>query len=134
MRHSADMQLVCSMYPVTDLDAAVDLYLSIGFRNVARPDQDTVLLAGVDSPHVSIMLQRHPVEVHAGTGPVFRIDNVADFHRAHPELDWVFAPVPLPTGDYALFRDSERNPVRLVDFNADSGRYARLFPPELPAK
>ena len=118
------------MYPVTDLDAAVDLYLSSGFRDVARPDQDTVLLAGVDSPHVSIMLERHPVEIQAGAGPVFRIDNVAEYHRSHPDLDWVFAPVPLPTGDYAMFLDHERNPVRLVDFRTDSGRYARLFPPD----
>ncbi|MFD0555951.1 hypothetical protein FB566_1169 [Stackebrandtia endophytica] len=121
------MQLLCSIYPVTDLDAAVDLYRSVGFQDVARPDQDTVLLAGGESSHVTVMLERHPVESQAGPGPVFRIANVESFRQDHPELDWVFGPVPLPTGGYGLFRDPEGNPIRVMDFGTDSGRYARLF-------
>ncbi|GAA4904266.1 hypothetical protein GCM10023223_21130 [Stackebrandtia albiflava] len=117
------------MYPVEDIDAAADLYLKVGFRDVARPDHDTVLLAGPDSSHVEVMLERHPVESAAGAGPVFRIDDVARFHASYSDLDWMFGPVTLPTGGYALFRDPAGNPVRIVDFTADTGRYARLFRP-----
>jgi len=75
-------------------------------------------------------LERHPVESAAGPGPIFRIQDVAAFCALHPELNWMFGPVRLPTGDYALFRDTTGNPVRLVDFSVDGGgRYARLFRP-----
>lgn len=122
------MELLCTLYPVDDLDAAAAVYQAIGFRDVARPDQDTVLLAGPDSPYVDVMLERHPVESQAGAGPVFRIADVAGFIAAHSDLDWVFGPFRLPTGDYALFKDPSSNPVRLVDFSAES-RYASLFRP-----
>lgn len=122
------MELLCTMYPVeTDLETTARFYLDLGFRDIARPDKDTVLLAGNDSPYVEIMLERHPIEAEAGSGPVFRIDDVVAFHAANPELDWRFPPVDLPTGKYALFCDAEGNPVRIADFSADSGRYAKLF-------
>ena len=122
------MELLCTVYPVAeDLDTTAQFYLDMGFRDVARPDKDTVLLASGDSPYVEIMLERHPVEAAAGSGPVFRVADVTAFHADNPDLDWRFPPVDLPTGKYALFCDSEGNPVRLADFRNDSGRYARLF-------
>lgn len=122
------MDLLCTMHPVTDLEAAAEQYLSIGFHDVARPDQDTVLLSPQAGGYVEVMLERHPVESHAGIGPVFRIDDVEAFHADHSDLDWMFAPVDVVSGKYALFRDQDRNPIRVVDFR-DGGRFARLFRP-----
>lgn len=122
------MELLCTFYPVEgDLEAALEFYQDLGFRDIARPDKDTVLLSTGDSPYLEIMLLRHPVESQAGSGPVFRVDDAVAFHAAHPELNWRFRPVDLPMGKYALFIDAEGNPVRIADFSADSGRYARLF-------
>lgn len=123
------MELLCTLFPVEDLDAAASFYLDMGFRDIARPDQDTVLLGAPDSDYIEIMLERHPVESQAGSGPVFRVPDVEEFHTANPKLDWRFAPVELPTGKYALFCDNQGNPVRIADFRNDTGRYARLFRP-----
>lgn len=123
------MELICTVYPVDDLEATAKQYLELGFKDVARPDQDTVLMSTDQSRYVEVMLERHPAESAAGAGPVFRMPDVAAFHEANPSLDWVFAPVELPTGGYAIFRDPSGNPVRIVDFSRDSGRYARLFRP-----
>ncbi|HIV59052.1 MAG TPA: VOC family protein [Candidatus Stackebrandtia faecavium] len=123
------MELLCTMYPVEDLEAAAAFYLELGFKDIARPDVDTALMASPASNYVEIMLERHPVEMEAGSGPVFKVPDVATFHTEHPDLDWRFAPIDLPNGKYALFCDSQGNPVRLADFRNDSGRYARLFRP-----
>ncbi|HZE37531.1 MAG TPA: hypothetical protein VE172_01860 [Stackebrandtia sp.] len=117
------------MYPVDDVETAAACYLSLGFRDVARPDHDTVLLADNDSPYVDILLEQHPVESKAGSGPVFRIADVSEFHRENPSLRWMGPPVEIPPGKYGIFMDPAGNPVRVVDFTNDSGRYARLFRP-----
>lgn len=123
------MELLCTVYPVEDLETAAAHYLGLGFRDIARPDHDTVLLAAQDSRYVDIMLERHPVEAHIGSGPVFRIDDVMAMQSGKPDLDWLGPPVDIPTGKYGVFRDPDGNPVRVVDFTADSGRFASLFRP-----
>ncbi|WP_041625152.1 VOC family protein [Stackebrandtia nassauensis] len=112
-----------------DLETAAAHYLNLGFRDVARPDHDTILLAADESPYVDVMLERHPVEAHLGSGPVFRIEDVEGMHASQPDLNWVGQPVDIPTGKYAIFRDPDGNPIRVVDFTADSGRFASLFRP-----
>lgn len=121
------MELLCAMYPVEDLDASAELFRRLGFRDIARPDEDTLLLSANESGLVEIMLERHPLEMKAGPGPVFRVDDVAAFHAGKPELAWLLPPTEIATGHYAVFADPAGNPVRLVDFTRDSGRYARLF-------
>ncbi|GIG65821.1 VOC family protein [Phytomonospora endophytica] len=120
------MELLCAMYPVEDLDTVAEHYRALGFVDVARPDEDTLLLSSGEGP-VTVMLERHPLEMKAGPGPVFHIDDVAAFHAEKPELRWLLPPTEIATGHYAVFADPAGNPVRLVDFTRDSGRYARLF-------
>lgn len=121
------MELLCAMHPVEDLDSAAEHYRRLGFRDVARPDEDTLLLAFGDGAPVTVMLERHPLELKAGAGPVFHVEDVAAFHLEQADLAWVLPPTEIATGHYAVFRDPAGNPVRLVDFTRDSGRYARLF-------
>jgi catechol 2,3-dioxygenase-like lactoylglutathione lyase family enzyme len=123
------MELLCTVYPVTDLEAAARFYLDLGFRDVARPDKETILLATNDSPYVEIMLENHPAEHGTRSGPVFRIEDVEKFFQSKPDFDWIFRPVEIVTGMYAAFRDADGNPIRVADFRNDSGRYARLFRP-----
>lgn len=123
------MDLLCTVYPVEDLEAAAAHYLDLGFRDIARPDHDTILLAAPDSSYIDLMLERHPVEAHFGSGPVFRVDDVAALHTDKPELDWFGPPVDIIVGKYGGFRDPDGNPMRVVDFSADSGRFASLFRP-----
>ncbi|MEV0646971.1 hypothetical protein AB0I28_17070 [Phytomonospora sp. NPDC050363] len=121
------MELLCAMYPVEDLEAVAELYRGLGFKDVARPDEDTLLLSAGESGPVEIMLERHPLEMKAGPGPVFRVDDVTAFHADKTELTWLLPPTEIATGHYAVFADPARNPVRIIDFTRDSGRYARLF-------
>lgn len=121
------MELLCALYPAEDIDAAAELYRGLGFRDVARPDEDTILMSANESGHVEMMLERHPLELKAGPGPVFKVPDVASFHAEKPDLTWLMAPREIATGHYAVFADPTGNPVRIVDFTRDNGRYARLF-------
>ena len=110
-------------------DALVRLVL--GWASVAalRAGYSVELLAGGDSPYVQIMLEQHPVESKAGAGPVFRVADVTAFATDNPGLTWLGTPVDIPPGKYGIFFDTAKNPVRVVDFTNDSGRYTRLFRP-----
>jgi hypothetical protein len=121
------MELLCAVYPVSDLETAAEQYRSIGFRDIARPDEDALLLSPNEAGHVEVMLIRHPMESKAGAGPVFKLPDVEAFHADNPGLPWLMPPRAIATGHYALYADPSGNPVRLVDFTRDSGRYARLF-------
>ncbi|GLZ76421.1 hypothetical protein Afil01_12280 [Actinorhabdospora filicis] len=121
------MELLCALYPAEDIDAAAELYRGLGFRDIARPDEDTILMSANDDGHVEVMLERHPLERKAGPGPVFKVADVAAFHAERPALTWLLPPREIATGHYAVFADPAGNPVRIVDFTRDSGRYARLF-------
>ncbi|GAA1578419.1 hypothetical protein GCM10009789_34920 [Kribbella sancticallisti] len=119
------------MVGVEHLDASVDFYRELGLVPVWWPDDDSVLLATGPAEVPMIMLSRNCDETRLGPGGVFAIDDLDEFHRRHPDLDWLVAPVDGSVGRYAAFGDRTGVPIRLVDYShepAAAAVFARRGP------
>jgi hypothetical protein len=117
------MKLLFEIRPVEHLEASVDYYRALGLEPLGWPDDDTALLAPHDG-EATIVLVRDPAEAALGSGGVYEVGDVDTFFNAHPELDWLIAPVTNSLGRYAVFADRTGTCIRLLDPNPYLGTAA----------
>jgi len=113
------MKLTFLYQPVTDLKASIALYRdALGFEESWREGDSTVAFR-LPGTEVELML-----DVPPGTGPqwgaggFYAVDNVDEFRRAHPDLDWQ-GEIDMPDGKGATFLDPSGNTVHLFDQSGD---------------
>ncbi len=108
------MKLLFECRPVEHLEASVDYYRGLGLDAIGWPDDDTALL-GPRGGTPTIVLVRDPAEAAIGCGGVYDVGDVDTFFEAHPELDWLLAPVSGSLGRYAVFADRTGTCIRVLD-------------------
>jgi hypothetical protein len=124
------MKLLFELRPVEHLEASVEYYRGLGLDPLGWPDDDTALLAPRDGGP-TIVLVRDPAESALGCGGVYDIGDVDAFFEAHPDLDWLIAPIRSSLGRYAVFADRTGTCVRLLDpdphLGMRAGRSAQIY-------
>jgi len=108
------MKLLFEFRPVEHLEASVDYYRGLGLDPLGWPDDDTALLAPREGA-ATIVLVRDPAEAALGCGGVYDVGGVDAFFEAHPDLDWLIAPMSNSLGRYAAFADRTGTCIRLLD-------------------
>lgn len=117
------MKLLFELRPVEHLEASVDYYRGLGLDPLGWPDDDTALLAPREGA-ATIVLVRDPAEAALGAGGVYDVGDVDTFFEAHPELDWLVAPISGSLGRYAVFADRTGICIRVLDPHPHLGEAA----------
>lgn len=111
------MKLDLFYLPTSNLPATLALYLDhLGFTELWNENDENVGLASPDGT-VSIMID---TDADASAGPMLSVDRVADFHSNLPDgLEVVLAPVEIPGGHFATYRDAGGATLYVIDQSTD---------------
>ncbi|GAA4356477.1 VOC family protein [Angustibacter luteus] len=105
------MKLAFVYAPVTDLDQGAAFYRdTLGWAEAWRDGDDTVAFAIPDSD-VQVMVSTTPQEA----GPMYLVDDVAEFLAAHADLPVVVDPFAIPDGQVAGVADPAGNVLYVFD-------------------
>jgi predicted enzyme related to lactoylglutathione lyase len=106
------MKLTFVHAPVTELRPAIAFYRdTLGWSEAWREGEDTVAFA-LPRSDVQVMVVAKTDEP---PGPMYRVDDVADFLAARPGLQVTIAPYDIPDGTVAGFQDPSGNTLYVFD-------------------
>lgn len=129
MRGEIRGALAFMMHPVEDLNTALRMYCDdLGFREILRPDDATVLLAEAHSGQPTIMLEDDPFERRLGPGGVFLVPSLESWWRQKPgRLTPLLDPTDIPVGQYGVVSRPGGYALRLFDLTNATDAVRRLF-------
>ncbi|WP_409296537.1 VOC family protein [Peribacillus sp. SCS-26] len=112
------MKLVFLSHPVKNLKESLAFYReTLGFEEAWREGEHTAALymPGTD---VRLLLENDEPDTEAGG--VFLVDSVDRFHEEkNRSMEVVKAPVDIPPGRFAIYRDNSGNYIRIIDFTKE---------------
>ena len=100
--------------PVKDIAIAKAFYVDVLGAKVEWDEGPLTCSVKLPGDHVQVMLDQDPSEGPAA-GPFYAVPSVHAFMEKNPSLTFVRGPVRIPPGWYAIFEDSEGNPIRVMD-------------------
>lgn len=121
------MRLGFMLYPVSDLDTAVQRWHQWDLQVLWWPDDETVILGQPGERLAQVMLENQSTEHRLGPGPVFIVDAVDNFRAEQSGLDWLLEPCDVPAGRYAAYAEPSGAAIRILDLTKDLGEHNALF-------
>ncbi|RFS81308.1 hypothetical protein D0T12_32220 [Actinomadura spongiicola] len=112
------MKLEFLFVPTADLKASLALYRdTLGFTEMWREGDATVALS-LPGTDVQLMLDGH--DPNAAVGPLFVVESVQEFHKAHSEtLTVVEEPSEIPGGFLATYKEPGGATLYVMDQSND---------------